>query len=321
MPMTINEHQPEPTPEERAQAQPARDALREALQAITTPEQAERAADIARGAAGDATEHDVREQQAPAPNPAQAIQAAAEAPGHAAKTSATLVEAARQVASTSGGERAALEQALQEAANPEVKGQADPATAEGRDLLREAILRRMKPYHALDTRLFLAINGMPHPPLLNRLMVGLTSVMNAGFGWVLLLLALKLMGGRRGRHALYQVLPPLWFATMSVEFPIKHYFRRRRPFYDIVEAIAVGKKPGGYSFPSGHAAAAFAGASLMARQFPRLAPLWYLVAALTGFSRIYLGAHYPGDVASGALAGTAIAEVTRRVIDAGDDGD
>jgi membrane-associated phospholipid phosphatase len=34
---------------------------------------------------------------------------------------------------------------------------------------------------------------------------------------------------------------------------------------------------------------------------------------------VYLGAHYPGDVLSGALAGSAIAEVTRRVIDAGDD--
>jgi membrane-associated phospholipid phosphatase len=186
-------------------------------------------------------------------------------------------------------------------------------------MLREAILRRMRPYNKLDARLFLAVNQMPHPPALNQAMYALTSVMNAGFGWVLLLLAFKLAGGKRGKHALYQVLPPLWFATMSVEYPIKHYFRRRRPFYDIVQAIAVGKKPGGYSFPSGHSAAAFAGAWLMWHHFPRLAPLWYLVAALTAFSRVYLGAHYPGDVVSGALAGTAIAEVTRRVIDLGDE--
>jgi membrane-associated phospholipid phosphatase len=34
---------------------------------------------------------------------------------------------------------------------------------------------------------------------------------------------------------------------------------------------------------------------------------------------VYLGAHYPGDVFSGALAGTALAEATRWVIDKGDD--
>nr|PZN20067.1 MAG: hypothetical protein DIU80_20730 [Chloroflexota bacterium] len=314
--MTDTQRTPEPTPEERAEAEPAKEALREAIKAIETPEQAQQAVDAALSAAGAATESEVRETQAAA-DPAHAIEQAAETPGPD-KAPATLVEAARQVASTDGTQRAALEEALQEAANPEVKGLADPAIVEGRDLLREAILRRMRPYQKLDTQLFLAINTMPHPPLLNRFMYGLTSVMNAGFGWVLLLLALKLVGGRRGKHALYQVLPPLWFATMSVEYPIKHYFRRRRPFYDIVQAIAVGKKPGGYSFPSGHSAAAFAGAWLLARQFPRLTALWYLIAALVGFSRVYLGAHYPGDVASGALAGTAIAEVTRRVIDAGD---
>ncbi|NJL34393.1 MAG: phosphatase PAP2 family protein [Chloroflexaceae bacterium] len=79
-------------------------------------------------------------------------------------------------------------------------------------------------------------------------------------------------------------------------------------------SISVGRKPGTFSFPSGHSAAGFAGAWLVTQHYPRQAPIWYSIAALVGFSRIYLGVHYPGDVLSGALAGTALAEVMRWII-------
>jgi undecaprenyl-diphosphatase len=222
------------------------------------------------------------------------------------------------VASTTGETREALEQKVLEATHPELQGVTAPALQAERDLLREAILRRMKPLQAIDARLFLAVNHLPHPLWMNQAMYGLTLIMNGGWGWVIGLVGAAICDKRRGLQALHQVVPPLWFATMTVEYPIKYYFRRRRPFIDIVQAIAVGRKPGTWSFPSGHSAAAFAGAWLLRRHYPKLAGLWYAIAALVGFSRIYLGAHYPGDVVSGALAGTAIAEATRWVIDQAD---
>jgi undecaprenyl-diphosphatase len=139
--------------------------------------------------------------------------------------------------------------------------------------------------------------------------------MNGGFGWVLGLTIAAMLNRKRGRQALLQVVPPLWFATMTVEYPIKFYFRRKRPFIDIVQAVAVGKKPGTYSFPSGHSAAGFAGAWLLSRSYPRYTLLWYSIAIVLGFSRVYLGVHYPGDVLSGAASGTVLAELTRWVID------
>ncbi len=308
-----------PSSEAQAAAEPAKEAVKQALSQIKTPEQAEHVAAEAMAAASGATEKQVHDQGVAAPDPAQAIAAAAPTTSGAQKATATLVEAAKQVAASDGETREALETALQAATNPEQLGQAAPESTESLDLLREAILKQMKPYQALDARLFLAVNHLPHTPLTNKFMYFLTTIMNGGFGWIVGLFAAALLDKKGGRRVLLQVAPPLWVATMTVEYPIKYYFRRRRPFVDVVQAIAVGKKPGTYSFPSGHSAAAFAGAWLLYRHFPKLAPLWFAIAALVGFSRVYLGAHYPGDVLSGAVAGTAIAEATRWMVDKGEE--
>jgi undecaprenyl-diphosphatase len=227
----------------------------------------------------------------------------------------TLLNTAEQVAISSGEQREALEQAAQRATNPEQSATIEPELVGPLGLIREELLRRMKPWQEVDVRLFLALNHLPHTALGNRLMYGLTVLMNGGWGWVLGLLVAAYLRGNKGVRVLREVAPPLWFATIVVEYPIKGFFKRQRPFVDIVRAISVGRKPGNYSFPSGHSAAAFAGAWLITRHHPRLAPLWYTIAGLVGFSRIYLGAHYPSDVLSGAMIGTLIADVTRRTID------
>lgn len=308
----------EPSPEAKAAAEPAKTAVEAALREIKTPAQAEQVAAQVIAAASGTTEMQVREEGTAAPDPAQAIQATAASTPGSQKAPATLIEAAKQVAGSSGETREALEQALQAATNPEQQGVTHGSTQQPLDMLRTAIFKQMKPYQSVDARLYLAINHLPHTALTNKLMYFVTIIMNGGFGWVLGLLLAALIDRKRGRQALLRVIPPLWIATMTVEFPIKFYFRRKRPFVDVVQAIAVGKKPGTFSFPSGHSAAAFAGAWLLRRHYPKLTPLWYAIAGLVGFSRIYLGAHYPGDVMSGALTGTALAEAARWVIDKGD---
>ena len=68
--------------------------------------------------------------------------------------------------------------------------------------------------------------------------------------------------------------------------------------------------------PSGHTMTAFATASVLASEWPKLAPLFYVVATVVGFARVQEHAHWPGDVVVGAALGTLIGlkayELTRR---------
>ena len=57
------------------------------------------------------------------------------------------------------------------------------------------------------------------------------------------------------------------------------------------------------SFPSGHASASFAVATVLAKRFPALGPLCLSVAAFVALSRVFRGAHFPTDVLGGAVLG------------------
>ncbi|HEV2753482.1 MAG TPA: phosphatase PAP2 family protein [Solirubrobacteraceae bacterium] len=88
---------------------------------------------------------------------------------------------------------------------------------------------------------------------------------------------------------------------------LKSILRRRRPAFEDLPALI--KTPTQLSFPSAHATSSFAAARAYRGLMSGRA--LYATATCMALSRVYLGVHYPSDIAAGALLGTALGSAAR----------
>ena len=97
-------------------------------------------------------------------------------------------------------------------------------------------------------------------------------------------------------------------ASSLITAGLKYTFKRHRPFADH-PFIVPASDGGSPSFPSGHTSEAFSTATSLTMAYPK----WYIAvpayawAASVGYSRMYLGVHYPSDVLAGAIVGAGSA--------------
>lgn len=151
-----------------------------------------------------------------------------------------------------------------------------------------------------DTWMFHKIFEKCRCSLLDVTMSKLTHLGGAFFT-VFICLSLIISDFRNLRLPAIHAFIALGVSQVLVQF-LKRKIGRQRPYF-IFPNIKVKKPLFDCSFPSGHSTAGYALAVMFSLDFPFLSFPLVTLATLIGFSRTYLGFHYPLDVAMGAVVG------------------
>lgn len=162
----------------------------------------------------------------------------------------------------------------------------------------------------MDGRLLLWIKTTFANPVLDKIMIFISSLGNKGQFWIAIGVLFLLLGIwkrhwlRNGWMVLFSLLGNLLLCNVL----LKPLVNRTRP-YDLLGYETIIPPLGDPSFPSGHTSASFAAATAIYAIDKRWGIAAYLLATVLGFSRLYLGVHFPTDVLAGAVLGTVAARL------------
>jgi membrane-associated phospholipid phosphatase len=190
------------------------------------------------------------------------------------------------------------------AAASSVGGPRGPGPADRRDELG-----------ALDLAVY-GVVAVTATPKLDRDLARLSRAADRSKLWLAVAGVLAVAGGERGRRAAVTGLSSIAVTSTIVNLVLKPLGGRRRPDRERhrVPLARQVSMPRSTSFPSGHAASAFAFASGASGALPVAGMPLHAAAALVAYSRVHTGVHYPADVIVGSLVGAGLAPLTPFVV-------
>ena len=171
-----------------------------------------------------------------------------------------------------------------------------------------------------DKALFLWINTLSgRSPAIDFAMAWLASDYLVPVSMGLTLVAMWFIGRDGPERMRYQIGMFVALTAMALSSLVvlisNALFFRPRPFDGLDGINLLFYRPTDSSFPSNSAAAAFAIAAAVWCVNRRIGAALFIAAALYGFSRVFVGVHYPADILGGALIAIIVTALTLRLRD------
>jgi len=171
-----------------------------------------------------------------------------------------------------------------------------------------------------DTALFILINNGCKNSLFDAVMPIVSDFRYFILPFVLVWLFFFLRKGKKARWLSIVFVILIGITDNLSSSLIKPMVNRPRPYYTLDGVHyyrygwkwaqkAISKKGESRSFPSTHATNVFGGATFLSMILPRAWTIFFIFAMMVGYSRIYLGIHYPLDVIGGAAIGILSASI------------
>jgi undecaprenyl-diphosphatase len=165
-----------------------------------------------------------------------------------------------------------------------------------------------------DACIFRLLNGKWLNPALDRLLPFVTDAGNFTLPFVVAAIVIVWVGRVRGLRFLVLAVVSVVVADAIATHIFKYSFLRARPCMGLADVRLLVGCTNLPSFPSNHAVNASVLATLSALYMPRLWLPATVLAILVGYTRVYVGVHYPLDVLAGSVLGVVVALALSRLI-------